>query len=116
MNRKGQVVVAPAYDEAYDFHEGRAAVGNRYLWTDPVHTGTTQLRSRCGYIDLSGKLVIPLQYADASPFRQGRARVRTGYGEQDQKYGFIDPCRAAGDPAEVRRCRGFFGGTGRCPS
>jgi hypothetical protein len=87
MNRKGQVVVPPTYDEAGDFHEGEAAVANRYLWRDPVHTGTTQWRSRCGYIDLSGKLVIPLQYADASAFRQGLARVQTG----EQRYGFIDP-------------------------
>src|SRR5262245_18425789 len=38
-----------------------------------------------GYIDKSGKIVIPLQFDWAEPFSEGRAAV-----VRDKKYGFID--------------------------
>lgn len=75
MDSVGQVVLAPAYDSADPFSEGRAAVrvGEAY-----------------GYIDPDGQLVVPARFASAAAYSQGRALVTEGPLE-DRRFGFIDP-------------------------
>ncbi len=71
INKKGQIVIKPRTALFLSrFTEGRAAVkvGNKY-----------------GFIDPTGKLVIPAQYDCAQGFREGLAPVLVG-----EKIGFID--------------------------
>ena len=42
-------------------------------------------KGRSGFIDNTGRIMVPLQYADASEFSEGLAAVRLG-----RRYGFID--------------------------
>ncbi len=71
---------------AEEFHEGLAALALK---------GEEGAESRkCGYIDLKGKVVITLQFAEAYPFSEGLAAVRTRktgpcYGMGDT-WGYID--------------------------
>ena len=48
-----------------------------------------------GYIDRSGSVVIPLRFAQAWPFRNGRARVRLS----DGRMGYVTPTGALAWPA-----------------
>ena len=58
------------YDCVGGFSEGRAGV---------------QLGKKYGFIDKSGKEVVPPKYDWTGHFYEGRARVRLG-----KKYGFVD--------------------------
>ncbi|WP_202898757.1 WG repeat-containing protein [Porphyromonas uenonis] len=60
------------YDQLSLFSEGYAAVCKNGKW---------------GYIDKTGREVIPCQYDWANPFHEGLASVRFSY---DSSYGFID--------------------------
>jgi hypothetical protein len=55
---------------SYDFYEGLARV---------------ELNGKCGFLDKSGKVVIPLKYDEAWPFFEGLAKV-----ELNGKCGFLD--------------------------
>lgn len=68
---KGNVLIAPVFDEAYPFSEGLACV---------------EKDGKLGYIDRSGAVVIDYQYDTATNFRQGLASVTVG-----EKSGYIDP-------------------------
>src|SRR5215831_1834657 len=72
VNSSGQLVVNPQFDEAEEFHEGRAAIclGNCKSWeSNDAHWG---------YIDASGKVVVAPQYGSAYAFNEGLASVCTG--------------------------------------
>ncbi|MFN4285760.1 MAG: WG repeat-containing protein [Lacibacter sp.] len=71
VNNDGDVVVAPQYEEAEIFSEGRALVKSD---------------DKAGFIDTTGKTVVALQYDDARSFNNGFAAV-TPDGE---KWFFID--------------------------
>ena len=58
------------YDEAMTFSEGMAAVKQDGKW---------------GFLDSTGKLVVPLKYTDAMSFHNNLAIVSNG-----SSYGFID--------------------------
>lgn len=60
------------YDRLSLFSEGYAAVCKNWKW---------------GYIDKTGREVIPCKYERANPFHEGLASVRLSY---DSGYGFID--------------------------
>lgn len=70
MNRDGHLAVAPQFDAAWPFSEGRALV---------------QLDGRFGYLDRNGDVVVPLQYHDAWYFSNGLAPVLI-----DSAWSFID--------------------------
>jgi hypothetical protein len=78
VNSSGQLVINPQFDNANEFHEGRASVclGTPCSWwisdTDKLDN------SHWGYIDTSGKMVISPQYPSAGDFNEGLASVCTG--------------------------------------
>ena len=70
------MVVEPAYDEALEFHDGRA----------PVQVG-----EKWGYIDRHGMLVIPEEYALVGEFSEGLAAVARWRGlGWPTRIGYID--------------------------
>jgi hypothetical protein len=88
IDKTGKYILTPQFDErdtptdccadqygvrwqGVDFREGLAAVNSNGKW---------------GYIDATGKFVIPAQFDDAENFSEGLAAVKQG-----QKYGYIDP-------------------------
>ncbi|HYG79521.1 MAG TPA: WG repeat-containing protein, partial [Pyrinomonadaceae bacterium] len=74
INSAGQVVIAPQFDDAWDFSDGLAY----------VRTG-----GRRGVIDQTGNIVVDLQQVDfAGRFSEGLAPVQTG--GQNPRRGFID--------------------------
>lgn len=72
INRLGHAIIKlTPIDWTLDiFSEGRADV---------------TIKNRCGYINTSGMLVIPVQFSHCSPFRHGLAWVRAG-----SQWGYID--------------------------
>ncbi len=60
VNREGQTMLAPEYDQVEPFFEGRAVVLKGEAW---------------GYIDTQGNPVIPPQYRMVTPFENGMAAV-----------------------------------------
>lgn len=60
INIKGEEVIPMMYEDAYDFHEGVAAV---------------KTKSGYGYIDAKGELVTPAKYDEVESFSEGLAIV-----------------------------------------
>ena len=69
-NTKGEVVISPKYDLAYNLDEGMAAV---------------RLDGKYGYVDQNGKEVISPKYDNTWKFIWGFAAVKSG-----DKFGFVD--------------------------
>jgi hypothetical protein len=78
VNGSGQLVINPQFDNALDFHEGRAAVclGSPCSWW--LSDDDKLENTHWGYIDAAGKMVISPQYGTASTFKEGVATVCTG--------------------------------------
>jgi hypothetical protein len=70
MNHEGHLSIAPEFDAAWPFSEGRALVQRGRMF---------------GYIDVDGEVVIPLRYRDAWYFSNGLAPVL-----MDTTWSFID--------------------------
>lgn len=75
IDRKGTVVIKPAYKNCLPFSEGLAAV---------------VVDKKIGYIDLNGKMIIPPTFLRGRSFIEGLARVSTEKGGQLDDGGFID--------------------------
>jgi WG containing repeat len=71
INKAGQVIVQPVFNQIDSFFGGRAAF---------KHTN-----GKFGYFDSSGKVVIEPKFDEAMRFQSGRAAVRL-----DGKWGYID--------------------------
>ena len=88
VDKMGNMIVPAKYDDVADFKEGRAWVANR---------GEDD-QFRCGYIDLEGKVVIPIKYkvssvegANKISFSEGLAAVPMRTDNYDSPiYGYID--------------------------
>ena len=88
VDKMGNMIVPAKYDDVADFKEGRAWVANR--GEDDQY--------RCGYIDLEGKVVIPIKYkvssvegANKISFSEGLAAVPMRTDNYDSPiYGYID--------------------------
>jgi hypothetical protein len=106
IDRNGAEVIKPQYTEAYDFSEGLAAVRTTDGKTMYVDKKGNTVLSRAdmmypfgfsgglaacgsnqsiGFMDSSGKVIVPPQYSSVSLFSEGLAAVLVG-----QKYGYID--------------------------
>ncbi len=57
-----QIAIQPQFDYAGPFQEGRA---------------TVRIGSKCGYIDKTGKVIVPAKYDLAMPFSDGTGLVET---------------------------------------
>ena len=57
------IIISPKYGEVRGFSEGLAAVEQQGKW---------------GFVDLKGKVVIPLMYIEARDFREGKAGRSAG--------------------------------------
>ena len=90
IDKTGKWVMEPKYDNVGDFSEGLAAVMRQKMEVVRDGTGrvvrTTVIR-RWGYIDSTGREVIPLEFQEqeASPFSEGLAAVW-----KDKQFGYID--------------------------
>jgi len=118
IDQKGRMLVAPAFQGAAAFREGlaRVEIWNRVLCARgivhtnedaPEHAFYIQadipdhfpdschpVDSKIGYIDNTGRLVIPPRFTKAHDFSEGMALVRIDPTESG-KYGFIDHTGAA---------------------
>ena len=74
------MVIAPAFEYARPFSEGRAAVQSKVSMLDPK-SGKKRRRSRWGFIDRDGAEVIPPVFKQVSSFRDGLALVTTEEGD-----------------------------------
>jgi hypothetical protein len=70
IDKTGRRLFENTYQDAKDFAEGLAPVGDGKYW---------------GYVDRKGSVAIPLRYDGAEPFSEGLARVRLR-----GKWGYID--------------------------
>jgi WG containing repeat len=114
IDRTGKIVIPAQYAKAWDFSEGLAAVSmddetygyidtNGKMTISPrkfefVHEfknglAIIQIRefsgTRYGYIDRTGKIVIPAQYTSAENFSEGLALV-SPIDKKSDSYGYID--------------------------
>ena len=69
------VVIKAEYDFAAPFEEGRAAVCNGCAVVPDGDEHSTIKGGKWGYLDKTGKLIIPMQYQSAQPFIDGKATV-----------------------------------------
>ena len=87
IDRAGALVIAPRFDRAWPFREGR---------------GRVQQFGRTGFVDAGGALAVPLRFDDAYDFSGGRARIvqfEAAYSAQRGRmlpagrklYGFVGP-------------------------
>ena len=88
MNKTGKIIADAQFDEALDFVEGAARVGNH---TDDWKNGNAVADSgisytRWGFIDVKGKLITPLKYSYVWDFSEGLALVK----EVDDSSYYID--------------------------
>ena len=99
-NRQGRTIPGTftkvSYDGAYFFHEG---------------LGCVQFNQGWGFIDRTGKVVIPAQYDDAYPFTdKGRAAVyirQKGWGLIDTNGKSVVPCQYRTLTDDLRRQWGY---------
>ncbi|MDO8680541.1 MAG: WG repeat-containing protein [Acidobacteriota bacterium] len=80
MNKSGNTVIAPQFDEVGGFAEGLSAVRVGTKW---------------GYVNTKGAIMITPQFDAARPFRYGRAAVKLCCGSwfsstTNDRFGFID--------------------------
>jgi hypothetical protein len=101
MNRKGETVIEPAWDEADEFYDGLARVGvvtdseilfgfidTKGAWIiQPVYQRAGHFAEgyafvskadQYRYINQEGKEIIPCQFEDASDFHHGYAAIKKG--------------------------------------
>jgi len=75
FDRRGVVVIRPAFDFAAPFSGGRAAVCEGCRKVDRGEHWNME-GGRWGFIDRTGAIVIPLRYEDAHDFARGKAQVK----------------------------------------
>lgn len=92
INKAGEIVVAPQFDMMYDPSSGRVTV-----WRG----------DRGGFIDMSGKVVIPCKYRFVRPFSEGLTPARREY---RSGVGYIDMDGRGVIPAKFEKGLDFDGG------
>ena len=112
VDKNGKVIIPFIYDTESvgeggyfsimnDFSEGLAAVHKTIN-----QTADTEGDARYGFIDKTGKTVIPFNYSYANSFSEGLAAVATA----DGKYGFIDKSNKMVIPATYDQAESFSSG------
>lgn len=124
IDRHGDLVIPPTFKDAYYFREGVGLVETEsgYQFIDKharvLATGFEQLSGvtnegripvsrdgKNGYLDLKGRIVIPLRYDDALTFFHGLAPVKDG-----AKWGYIDRSGNEALPFKFDEAGEFRGG------
>lgn len=112
IDRTGKMVIAPRYQYATDFSDGRAVVkldtndfaiidkdGNviksfNYNWMNNLSEGLAAFQptqeNKWGYVDANGKVVIEPKYGEAFAFKDGMAVVNSSVDISFKKFGIID--------------------------
>ena len=87
IDHAGAFVIPPQYPSAGDFHEGLAVAQPTKEQAQAAGVGPPDMfgNPRCGYIDRTGKFVIPPQFPRAGRFSEGLAYVKA-----ENIEGFID--------------------------
>ena len=94
INKKNEVVLKPDYETSYNsFNDGLCGVEKVY---------DTNFNKRYGFINKSGKLTIPFDYNEITPFNGGVAAVRKG-----ELWGVIDTRGKIVAPFEYSRIMAF---------
>ena len=78
MDRTGGLIIEAKFEDAESFSEGLAPVKvkGELVWCPADESGNRSGSTmRYGYIDRTGKLVIPMQFEYAEPFSEGLAAV-----------------------------------------
>lgn len=80
MDRTGKIVIEPKFEDAEDFSEGLAPVkvrSDETTWCPPAASGNRKgFTNKWGYIDKTGKLVIPPQFESAGTFAEGLGAIQ----------------------------------------
>ncbi|MDQ1266888.1 MAG: hypothetical protein QG635_2041, partial [Bacteroidota bacterium] len=77
IDMKGETAIIPDCDMAWDFSEGRSATIN--------YIDIKKYNNKFGFIDKSGKQIVPIIYKDAISFSEGKAYIMSS-----DKRGYID--------------------------
>lgn len=93
IDREGKMVIEPRFHDAWNFHEGLAAV--KIDWAR-------------GYIDTEGKYAVEPKYQYAGPFRDGKAKVMLDdiweyIDHEGKKVGDAEPEKMADDSVPVEQ-------------
>jgi len=111
-DRTGKIVIAPQFEDAEDFSEGLAPVkihGDETVWCPRDESGNRAgFTMRWGYIDKTGKLIIPAQFESAAPFSEGLAVIH-----QCGKAFFIDKRARTVIQGDFNYASSFSGGLAR---
>lgn len=79
MDRKGKIVIEPVFEDAEDFSEGLAPVkvrSDETTWCPREPSGSRKgFTMKWGYIDKTGKIIVPPQFESAAPFSEGLAAI-----------------------------------------
>jgi hypothetical protein len=112
VDRTGKLVVAPQFEDAGDFSEGLAPVkvsSEETTWCPPDGSGSRSgFTMKWGYIDKTGKVVIPAQFESAAPFSERLAVIHNC----EQAF-FIDKTGKTVISGNFRYASSFAGGLAR---
>lgn len=102
INKAGRMVIRPQFEEAYYFDEGVGyaklnsedvfintsgeIVARGYYLIDTIALGRIPVcKNKCGFLDLRGKIVVPLMYNQVMNFSEGLAAV-----EDHGQWGYLN--------------------------
>jgi DNA-binding transcriptional regulator/RsmH inhibitor MraZ len=111
VDRAGKIVIEPKFEDGESFREGLAPVKVRgeVVWCPPDSSGNRSGSSMMwGYIDKTGRIVIPQVFNYAEPFSEGLAAVS----KCDEAY-FIDKTGKQVISGKFRETSSFSGGLAR---
>ncbi len=109
IDRTGELVVPPVFEEVGNFQEGLAAARISLEGSGRSSDGSSSPGENWGYIDKSGKMVIqPREYSSIWGFSEGRAAVKVG-----ERWGYIDVTGEMVIPPRFDSAGAFQNGLGR---
>lgn len=112
MDRAGKLVIEPQFEDAEDFAGGLAPVKLRSeetTWCPRDESGSRKgFTMKWGYVDKTGKFVIPPQFESAAPFSEGVAAIQ----QCDEAF-FIDATGKKVISGDFRYASSFAGGLSR---
>jgi serine/threonine protein kinase len=108
IDRGGEIVISPSYGRVGDFQGRLAMVDSSSFFRGIVDGAIATSKGRAGksgFIDMSGKEIIPLKFDSADDFSEGLASVTV-----DDRCGFIDRSCSLVIPAKYSSCGRFSEG------